>query len=426
MNMNSFKASVQKQALFYSLIIVLAAQVNINLFVNNFKISIAVILLSVFVFMVKPFPLIYVTFLGGTGVYLSRVLVYWFQNGSIENACSIYFPEFVFYLVYGLLLFFYTVKQHPVSANVKYMAPIFLIDYFSNLMELLFRLRFQAFETRTQISILLFALLRTAMIWMIVAVFDHYKFLLLKREHAERYQRLMLLISKLNGEVIWLKKNTALIEETMKASYLLYDSLKQSGSDEALSKTALNVAKDIHEIKKEYLLILRGISEAMEMNLNDEGMYLVDILKLLEASCTGSIQSEGRTLTLDIRCDKDLYTDKHYFLLSVFRNLLTNAMEANTEPHIHLSVSQSRQDNDYLFLVTDNGSGIAPEFIGQIFEPGFSTKINYATGEVSRGLGLNLVKDMIENQFSGNIWVESRPGKTTFYIQIPNTELEVL
>ena len=61
----------------------------------------------------------------------------------------------------------------------------------------------------------------------------------------------------------------------------------------------------------------------------------------------------------------------------------------------------------------------------QIFHIGFSTKINYATGEVNRGLGLNLVQDLVENSFSGHIALDSRPGKTTFTITIPKEQLEV-
>ncbi len=61
----------------------------------------------------------------------------------------------------------------------------------------------------------------------------------------------------------------------------------------------------------------------------------------------------------------------------------------------------------------------------QVFHTGFSTKINYTTGEVNRGLGLNLVQDLVENSFSGRIALESRPGKTTFTITIPKVQLEV-
>jgi two-component system sensor histidine kinase YcbA len=90
-----------------------------------------------------------------------------------------------------------------------------------------------------------------------------------------------------------------------------------------------------------------------------------------------------------------------------------------------LAFHQRSQDGNYLFDITDNGPGIPPENLAQIFTPGFSTKINFQTGEISRGLGLNVVEDIVKNHFHGTIRVESQPGKTTVSIAIPKEQLEV-
>jgi two-component system sensor histidine kinase YcbA len=100
-------------------------------------------------------------------------------------------------------------------------------------------------------------------------------------------------------------------------------------------------------------------------------------------------------------------------------------VEANSDGSILLGFVQKTQDGNYVFEITDNGPGIPKENIDQIFNPGFSTKINFQTGEISRGLGLNLVEDIVRNQFNGTILVESQPGKTTFFITIPKEQLEV-
>ena len=118
-------------------------------------------------------------------------------------------------------------------------------------------------------------------------------------------------------------------------------------------------------------------------------------------------------------------TDKHYFLLSVFRNLFTNAIEANPVETVDLFFAAMQSEDHYLFTVTDNGPGISPDNINKIFTPGFSTKINFHTGEVSRGLGLSLVEDIVKIQLRGSIRLESRPGNTTFYITVPKAQLEV-
>lgn len=411
---------------FLSLVIVLAAQLNINLFVTNFKISIAVIFFAIFVFLLPDIPLLPITFLAGIGVYLSRVLYYWFQNGTFDHAWRSNFPEWIFYISYGLLLYLY-VRYHRRRIDKRsILIPLFFIDYLANFLELFLRLRFQSLEVKAQVSILLVALLRTLLVGVLLVVLDKYKFSLLKREHAERYQRLMLLISRLNGEVLWMKKNTSLMEQTMHSAYELYGQLKMREEDAELAQMALHTAKDIHEIKKEYLLILRGLSEALDINLKDEGMAVLELLLLLKNSLAPAVAESGQALVLDIKCSSKLYTEKHYFLLSVFRNLFANAIEACEKPEIFITVRQVQNEDGYLFTVTDSGLGIDASFISQVFNPGFSTKINYTTGEINRGLGLNLVKDIIENQFHGKIWVESQTGKTTFYIQLPTCELEVL
>ena len=423
-------ASKWRTTFFLSLMVVFAAQININLFIDNFKISIAVICFPVFLFLMEGFALIPVTMLSAAGVYLSRILFYWFQTGEIAKAYKDYFPEMVFYLIYGCLLFLYhfilVKSENPVLSKNKAVLPFMAMDYLSNLAELILRLGAKAFSPKTQLSILLIALIRTMLIWMILTIFDRYRLTLLSRAHAQRYQRLMVLISKLNSEVIWMQKNASLIEETMNTSYQLYHDLQKEHTDTSLSSRALTVARDIHEIKKEYLLIMRGLSEALQTELTEDGLTVDDLFELLQKALSLEAKRKGKELLFKTSLNTPLYTDSHYALMSVFHNLFTNALEASSSEKIELDIIQTESDKDYIFSVSDNGPGISEEFQSEIFEPGFSTKINYTTGTISRGLGLNIVKDIIENQFGGHIELTSIPGCTTFTVYIPKTSLEVI
>ena len=83
---------------------------------------------------------------------------------------------------------------------------LLLADYCANLFELFLRLQGDALTMKLQSKILLIALIRTVLLWVILTGLGSYKLELLTQEHASRYQRLLLLISKLNGEVIWMKR----------------------------------------------------------------------------------------------------------------------------------------------------------------------------------------------------------------------------
>ena len=405
-----------QQILLIGIFIIIGAQINMNLFIDNFRISIGTLIFPITFVMFGKYPVLPVTFISAVGVLTSRVLSEWLRYDQIQFYS--FFPEMIFYLVYGTLFYIYSHKKETLSPDCA--AVLFIFDYISNLTELLVRLGAGAFNIKSQFGILLVAFSRSLIIYGILFCLHHYKFSLLRREHALRYQRLLLLISKLNGEVVWMKKNTGLIEETMNASYQLYRELEENGTDETLSRKALGVAKDIHEIKKEYLLILRGLSEALDLNLKDEGMYLTDILTVLKQSLT--TESSDKKADISFQIQENLYTENHYFLMSVFRNLLTNAIEASEKDNPQIHVIQSTDADSYLFDVTDDGPGILPEDLEQIFSPGFSTKINFTTGEISRGLGLNLVQDLIKNQWNGEIQVSSVPGCTTFHIRIPKSD----
>jgi signal transduction histidine kinase len=78
-----------------------------------------------------------------------------------------------------------------------------------------------------------------------------------------------------------------------------------------------------------------------------------------------------------------------------------------------LKVTLRPHKNNIRFEVSDTGQGIAPEALGQIFEPYFSTK------ETGIGLGLALTRKLIEDH-GGQIMVSSEVGVgTTFTVILP-------
>lgn len=108
-----------------------------------------------------------------------------------------------------------------------------------------------------------------------------------------------------------------------------------------------------------------------------------------------------------------VFADKEQ-LLRVFNNLLKNAVQAIPEERKGMiRVELKKEKNQFLISVADNGKGINDDVLDKIFVPNFTTK----TGGM--GLGLAMVKNIIETA-NGRIWFETRNGNgTTFFVSLP-------
>jgi len=105
-------------------------------------------------------------------------------------------------------------------------------------------------------------------------------------------------------------------------------------------------------------------------------------------------------------------------IIRIINNLVKNAIQAipNYEPFPKILVKVDQIDADVLITITDNGTGIPEEIQNKVFEPKFTTKTS------GMGLGLAMIKNMIEG-YGGTIYFETQPNKgTTFYVQLPITK----
>ena len=84
----------------------------------------------------------------------------------------------------------------------------------------------------------------------------------------------------------------------MSTAYRLYHDMSERNIDESLTRTALQIARDVHEIKKDYNLIVRGLSSSMKVNSENDGMSLDDILTILKSSLDASLPKGKRLLLI--------------------------------------------------------------------------------------------------------------------------------
>lgn len=105
-------------------------------------------------------------------------------------------------------------------------------------------------------------------------------------------------------------------------------------------------------------------------------------------------------------------------LIRIITNLVKNAIQAIPDEQVNksLNVAVKRVDNNVNITVKDNGIGIELVNTDRIFEPKFTTKNS------GMGLGLGIIKNIIEN-YKGTITFETEFGKgTTFTVSLPIIE----
>lgn len=128
------------------------------------------------------------------------------------------------------------------------------------------------------------------------------------------------------------------------------------------------------------------------------------------------------TFTINIQPGMPTLYTKRVLLRQVFANLISNAIKHHDRPDGQITIAVADQNTHYEFSVADDGPGIAPEYHDKIFAI-FQT-LEARDIKESTGIGLSIVKKIIESE-GGSIHIASQPGSgATFYFTWPKREIE--
>src|SRR6266446_4721553 len=104
-------------------------------------------------------------------------------------------------------------------------------------------------------------------------------------------------------------------------------------------------------------------------------------------------------------------------MAQIFQNLIGNAIKFRGKEPPAISVEAEKAGQQWLFSVSDNGIGIAPEYAENIFV--VFQRLHARTEYPGNGIGLAICKKIVERN-GGKIWVESQPGSgSSFKFTLP-------
>jgi len=357
-------------------------------------------------------------------VFAARFLMDLAGGVSPVEAVSQNLPGAFFYLFYGLLFGLMARGRGYFPTTVWAGISAFFCDFLSNLLESILRIRDFPADREIYSALMLVALIRAFTASLLLGLIRRHQLLLTREEHERRYQRLFLMTTALKNELYFMQKNTEEIEGIMSNAYRLYERLEHESDNRTL---ALAIARDVHEVKKDYIRIMQGMKEELAAAEQQGTMRFQDLLRMLKSYCQHQIEQKGLRITLDFGCGHDFCTRDHYALMSVLKNLVVNAVEAveSGGGQGTILIREEKDGSSYRFTVEDDGPGISARHLDYIFTMGFSTKFDEKTGSIARGVGLPGVKMTVEEQLGGTIGVETRPGLCTrFTVLIPAARLE--
>jgi signal transduction histidine kinase len=139
----------------------------------------------------------------------------------------------------------------------------------------------------------------------------------------------------------------------------------------------------------------------------DCNTVLLDVLQ----SLSSAIQESKAAITTGAL--PTLWGDRTQ-LAQIFQNLIGNAIKfrRQQEPMV-ISISAEKNDLEWRFKVNDNGIGIGPEHLENIFI--VFQRLHARTEYAGNGIGLAICKKIVE-RCGGKIWVESEVGRGSSFI----------
>jgi len=205
----------------------------------------------------------------------------------------------------------------------------------------------------------------------------------------------------------------------------LSEVLLRKGS-EPISPTQEKYINNIHDSSQSMINMINDLLNVSRIELGTLSMNItaLDVKELVENVREEQKHSaDEKHITLKMIYEEGLpplSADRNLFRM-VIQNLLSNAIRYTPENgSVECEVSRASTDKEFLFVrVSDTGIGIPKEERKNIFQKMYRAQNAQTSVPDGTGLGLYVVKTVVERA-QGGITFESTEGTgTTFYVSVP-------
>lgn len=397
--------------------ITLFSELHFYPFQGLFRFSAGVMAISLAILIQDDLDEVALGFSVGLCVIILRTIIRYYDDtyNSIFLAFKAAYPIFFYYASFGILARLFNLRKNS-SALHTLIFTLFSVDILSNLVELSLRedLNFKMIRYSMMV-----AFVRSLITYLIYIVFKRHELIILKQEHQKRYKQLNTIAANIQAETFYLKKSMTDIEDVMSKSYNLYQNNSQNPE---ISEISLDIAREVHEIKKDYYRILMGLEGFIEKFDENADMNFTDIIYIIKDSVEKYIKQTEKNIDISFDIRADIGIRQYYHIFTIINNLIVNSIDAIRDKG-KIKVYQALIGSDIKIEVSDDGKGIEEGTLPYIFNPGFTTKFNTLTGEPSTGIGLSHIKNTVD-VLGGYLEVEKN-GKngTVFKVSIPINSL---
>jgi len=159
-----------------------------------------------------------------------------------------------------------------------------------------------------------------------------------------------------------------------------------------------------------------------KLELRQRKVLLTEVLGHAVESARAFIESHRHELTVEIHAQNLLVDGDPDRLAQVFSNLLLNAAKY-TEAGGHITLSLDHENDEATIAVQDDGVGIPPHALEQVFEMFSQVRSGEVRGAEGLGIGLSLVRTLVQMHCGTVCAFSDGPGRgARFTVRLPLAE----